>query len=221
MAHARRGWRCTRSTPPTSTSGSVTSNGSKRDWRRCGAGARRLLPPQPTVVHGGRARPALDALATHGHDVRLTDLYADGFEPAMSCDERRTHKGRAWPRAPALRRRPALGAGARARLPDVVEWAAGDAQGLDRPGVGGRRGVGAPAGSRRRAAAAQRPPYRRDHRARIVELVNALEGRVGQAHDDTFDAGDVRAPRTTWCAVYGLDTADEGRASGFWTRWNE
>lgn len=39
------------------------------------------------------ARDALiDGLRTAGHEVRLTDLYAEGFDPVMSATERRTHR---------------------------------------------------------------------------------------------------------------------------------
>ena len=48
--------------------------------------------PNPQSFTAAARDRALEALATHRHDVRLIDLYADGFEPAMSCDERRTHK---------------------------------------------------------------------------------------------------------------------------------
>ena len=32
---------------------------------------------------------ALSALSGRGHDVHLLDLYAEGFDPVMSADERR------------------------------------------------------------------------------------------------------------------------------------
>jgi NAD(P)H dehydrogenase (quinone) len=35
---------------------------------------------------------AVAALLADGHQVRVSDLYADGFEPAMSLDERLTHQ---------------------------------------------------------------------------------------------------------------------------------
>jgi NAD(P)H dehydrogenase (quinone) len=34
---------------------------------------------------------AVGGLEAAGHEIRLTDLYAEGFEPVMSADERRTH----------------------------------------------------------------------------------------------------------------------------------
>lgn len=41
---------------------------------------------------------AVTALRDGGHEVRLRDLYAEGFDPAMSADERRAHRE---PGAPA------------------------------------------------------------------------------------------------------------------------
>ncbi len=35
---------------------------------------------------------AVAALVVDGHQVRMSDLYADGFEPTMSLDERLTHQ---------------------------------------------------------------------------------------------------------------------------------
>jgi putative NADPH-quinone reductase len=35
---------------------------------------------------------AVAALVADGHQVRMSDLYAEGFEPAMSLDERLTHQ---------------------------------------------------------------------------------------------------------------------------------
>ncbi len=35
---------------------------------------------------------AVAALLSDGHQVRVSDLYADEFEPAMALDERLTHR---------------------------------------------------------------------------------------------------------------------------------
>ncbi len=37
---------------------------------------------------------AVDALRNAGHDVRVRDLYAEGFQPAMCADERRSYHDR-------------------------------------------------------------------------------------------------------------------------------
>lgn len=44
---------------------------------------------------------AVDALTQRGWDVRLIDLYAEGFDPVMTADERRSYNERA-PSDPAL-----------------------------------------------------------------------------------------------------------------------
>ena len=48
--------------------------------------------PNPgSLVAAARDR-VLAGLRTAGHEVRLTDLYADGFRPELSADERRAHR---------------------------------------------------------------------------------------------------------------------------------
>ena len=48
--------------------------------------------PNPESFTAALRDRTMAALRAGGHDVRLTDLHADGFDPTMSCDERRTHK---------------------------------------------------------------------------------------------------------------------------------
>jgi len=43
---------------------------------------------------------AVEALQEAGHQVRLLDLYADGFDPVMGCDERRAYHTRDLNEAP-------------------------------------------------------------------------------------------------------------------------
>ncbi len=43
--------------------------------------------PDPESFTSAVRRRAVDALHRAGHDVRVSDLYADGFDPAMSSDE--------------------------------------------------------------------------------------------------------------------------------------
>ena len=85
---------------------------------------------------GRRARPAT---AERPRRPTCTPM---GSIRCFDAHDRRTHLepgSRAG--TAALRRRSALVRDARARLPDLVERAAGDAEGLDRPGVGERCGV--------------------------------------------------------------------------------
>lgn len=52
-------------------------------------------PNPKSLVAAARDR-AIAGLTAGGHEVRLIDLYADGFEPAMNAAERAMHKiGRA------------------------------------------------------------------------------------------------------------------------------
>ena len=66
--------------------------GSNGRCARC-EGLRRLLPSRPRVVHGGGASRAVEVLHAAGHEVRVADLYAEGFEPAMSLEEVADHLG--------------------------------------------------------------------------------------------------------------------------------
>jgi NAD(P)H dehydrogenase (quinone) len=66
--------------------------------------------PDPDSFTAGVRDRAVDALQAAGHRVRISDLYADGFEPALSRDERLNHL---TPPAPA----PDI-----ARYCDSVQW---------------------------------------------------------------------------------------------------
>ena len=47
--------------------------------------------PNPESFTFAVRERAVSALLAHGHQVRLSDLYADDFDPAMSMHERQTH----------------------------------------------------------------------------------------------------------------------------------
>lgn len=47
--------------------------------------------PDPDSFVAAVKERAVAALGEGGHEVRVRDLYAEGFEPAMSADERRAH----------------------------------------------------------------------------------------------------------------------------------
>jgi NAD(P)H dehydrogenase (quinone) len=47
--------------------------------------------PDPDSFTAAVRERAIDALQAAGHSVRLSDLYADGFEPALSLHERLNH----------------------------------------------------------------------------------------------------------------------------------
>jgi NAD(P)H dehydrogenase (quinone) len=49
--------------------------------------------PDPASFSTALYRAACDALRRGGHDLRQIDLYADGFDPVLSFDERRAYLG--------------------------------------------------------------------------------------------------------------------------------
>jgi NAD(P)H dehydrogenase (quinone) len=177
-------------------------------------------PNSQSLVAAARDR-ALDALATAGHDVRLTDLYADGFRPEMSADERRTHKtpgvaaelqpyadDLAWAEALVLVY-PTWWSGQPAMLKGWIDrvWVAGVAWEL-------------PEG-----ANVVRPLLTRIRRIVVVTThgsskpINMLQGEGGKRTvTRSLRAMCSKRARTTWCASYGLDRADEPKRAAFLDR---
>jgi putative NADPH-quinone reductase len=174
--------------------------------------------PNPESFTAAARDRAVAALRARGHDVRLTDLDADSFQPAMSCDERRTHKEPGI--APDLRRYaddlrwaqvlvlvyPTWWSGQPAMLKGWIDrvWVAGVAWEL-------------PAG-----ANVIRPLLRNIRRIVVVtghgssKLVNAVEGEAGKRTvTRSMRAMCSRRTRTTWCAIYGLDNANENARDRF------
>lgn len=153
---------------------------------------------------------ALAGLAAGGHDVRLTDLYAEGFEPAMSLAERSTHAepgvapdlqhhadDLAWAEALVLVY-PTWWGGLPAMLKGWIDrvWVAGVAWDL-------------PEGR-----AVLQPLLTNVRRIVVVtthgspKYVNALQGEGGKR--TAFRSIRLmcsKRTRTTWCALYGLDRA--------------
>jgi putative NADPH-quinone reductase len=174
--------------------------------------------PDPDSLVGAALERALAGLRTGGHEVRLCDLYAEGFDPTMSADERRTHTEPGV--APELQ-----------RYADDLRWAEAlvlvyptwwSAQPAMLKGWIDRVWVAGVAWSLPEGADRLRPGLQ--HVRRIVavtthgstKLTNALQGEAGKR---TITRS-IRTmcswrTRTTWCAIYGLDTADEAKR----TRW--
>lgn len=153
-----------------------------------------------------RVRAGLDAA---GHEVRTTDLYADGFEPELSAAERRDHRNPGVPPeldpyADDLRWAEALvlvyptwWSGQPAMLKGWMDRVLACGVAFD---VSGGR---------------LRPRLTQIRRIAVVtthgssKWVNALEGESGKR--TAFRA--LRAVcgwriRTSWTAIYGLDRAD-------------
>ncbi|HEY5663558.1 MAG TPA: NAD(P)H-dependent oxidoreductase [Ilumatobacter sp.] len=177
-------------------------------------------PDPESLVAAARDR-ALAGLATAGHEVRVTDLYADGFEPALSADEHRSYltpgvapdlAGHAadlrWAEALVLVH-PTWWSGQPALLKGWIDrvWVAGVAWEL--PAGGG----------------SLRPLLTGLRRIVVVtthgssKFVNSLQGEAGKrTATRAIRVVCSRRTRTTWCALYGVDTADAAARHRFLDR---
>jgi NAD(P)H dehydrogenase (quinone) len=177
-------------------------------------------PDPASLVTAARDR-ALAGLRAAGHDVRVTDLYAEGFDPVVGADERRVHlePGCAtgvqrhaddlrWCEALVLVY-PTWWSGQPAMLKGWIDrvWACGIAWELP-PGTNRLR------------------PLLHDVR-RIVAItthgsskyVNALEGEAGKrTMTRSLRAMCSRRCRTSWIALYGVDTAPVEARTAFLDR---
>jgi len=178
--------------------------------------------PNPASLVAAARDRALTALAAGGHQVRQVDLYAEGFRPEMSADERARHK-RPGVGAPDVQRYADDLAWARALVFVYPTWWSGQPAMLkgwfDRVWVAGvawelPRGANVPRGKLRNVR-------------RIVVItthgsskwINALEGESGKRTvTRSLRAMCSRRARTTWCAVYGLDTASAEQRARFLDR---
>lgn len=177
-------------------------------------------PDPDSLIAAARDR-ALAGLDAAGHEVRLTDLYADGFEPAMSAHERLTHRDPGV--APELQ-----------SYADDLEWAQAlvlvyptwwSGQPAMLKGWIDRVWVAGVAWTMREGDRKPTPKLRNIRRIVVVtthgssKLINALEGEAGKrTATRSIRAMCSRRTRTTWCAVYGVDTADEQRRTSFLDR---
>jgi putative NADPH-quinone reductase len=177
-------------------------------------------PDPASLVSAARDR-ALDALDRAGHTVRYTDLYAEGFDPRFDEQDRRTHLEPGT--TPALERHaddlrwcevlvlvyPTWWSGQPAMLKGWIErvWANGVAWSLPE---GGNRVRGELRNVRRIVAVTT-------HGA--SKLVNALQGESGKrVVTRTLRALCNRRCRTTWVAMYGVDTSTLEQRSTFLDR---
>jgi putative NADPH-quinone reductase len=174
--------------------------------------------PNSDSFTGAMRDRTMTALTAAGHDIRLTDLYADGFDPTLSCDERRTHKEPGV--APALQRYADDLRWAQALVLVYPTWWSGQPAMLkgwiDRVWVAGVAWE-LPVG-----ANVLRPLLRNIRRIVVVtghgssKFVNALEGEGGKRTvTRSLRAMCSRRTRTRWCAIYGLDHASEAARERF------
>jgi putative NADPH-quinone reductase len=174
--------------------------------------------PNPASLVAAARDRALEALHSSGHDVRLTDLYADGFEPAMSADERRTHKEPGV--APELQSYADDLAWAEALVLVYPTWWSGQPAMLK--GWIDRVWVAGVAWEMRDGDRTPRPKLRDVRRIVVVtthgssKFLNALEGESGKRTvTRSIRAMCSRRTRTTWCALYGIDTCSDADRSTF------
>ena len=163
----------------------------------------------------------LAGLATGGAEVRFTDLYADGFDPGFTASDHANH----------------LVAGTDPSLASYAEdlqwcdtlvlvyptWWSGQPAMLkgwiDRVWVNGVAWT-LPEGANRLAArAAQHPPARGGHHPRLAEVDQHGRRRGRQAHV-TRSLRTMCHPRarTTWLAIYGVDTSTDAQRAAFLDR---
>jgi putative NADPH-quinone reductase len=177
-------------------------------------------PDPDSFVASCRGR-ALAGLAAAGHEVRLTDLYADGFDPTMSAEERRAHKQPGV--APELERYADDLRWAQALVFVYPTWWSGQPAMLkgwiDRVWVAGVAWELPP------GADMLKPLLTNVRRIVVVtthgssKLINALEGESGKrTATRSLRAMCSKRTRTKWCAIYGLDTADAAKRDRFLER---
>ena len=173
-----------------------------------------LTPSRSPRPLGDRA---VEALQRRGHEVRITDLYADGFDPVLSAEERARHLE---PGAdPAVAGHAADLQWCEQLVLVYPTWWSGQPAMLkgwiDRVWVKDIAFDLPPQSSRVRA---------RLHNVRRLvaitthgssKLVNALEGETGKRTiTRTLRAVCHPLARTTWIAMYGVDTSNDEAAAG-------
>ena len=174
--------------------------------------------PDPESFTAATRDRAVEVLRRRGHDVRLTDLYADGFDPVLSAEERARHLEPGPD--PAVAHYAADLQWCEQLVLVYPTWWSGQPAMLkgwiDRVWV--------------RDVAWDLPPqsnrvHARLHNVRRLvaitthgssKLVNALEGEVGKrVLTRTLRAVCHPLARTTWIAMYGIDTASAADRRAF------
>jgi putative NADPH-quinone reductase len=180
-------------------------------------------PDPASFVSAARDR-VLTALDRDGHVVRLADLYAEGFDPCFDAHDRRTHLEHGT--APTLQRHaddlrwcdalvlvyPTWWSGQPAMLKGWIDrvWANGVAWSM----------TTSPAGATR-----LRPLLRNVRRIVVVtthgssKLINSLQGEGGKrVVTRALRSMCSRRCRTTWVAMYGVDTSTMEERTAFLDR---
>jgi NAD(P)H dehydrogenase (quinone) len=177
--------------------------------------------PDPESLIAAARERSLAGLTAAGHEVRLRDLYAERFEPALSADELAVHgepgvapeiqpyaDDLVWAEAIVFVY-PTWWSGQPAMLKGWIDrvWACGVAWDL-------------PTGANR-----LRPRLRNVRRLAVVtthgssKWINALEGESGKRTvTRSLRAMCSWRTRTTWCALYGVDTSSVEERTAFLDR---
>jgi NAD(P)H dehydrogenase (quinone) len=174
-------------------------------------------PDPESFIAAARDR-ALAGLAAASHDVRVTDLYGQGFQPEMTAIERRTHG------EPGV-------AGDLQRHADDLQWAEAlvlvyptwwSAQPAVLKGWIDRVWVAGVAWELPEGKNVLRPLLTDVRRIVVVtthgssKLVNALQGEAGKRTvTRSIRVMCSRRTRTTWCALYGIDGSTPERRAQF------
>jgi len=167
--------------------------------------------PDPASFVAAMRDRAVRGLDRAGHEVRVCDLYADGFDPTMTAEERRTHKEPGV--APDLQRYADDLGWAEALVLVYPTWWSGFPAMLK--GWVDRVWVAGVAWELPDGASRIRPRLTNIRRIVAItshgssKLVNALEGETGKrTMTRSLRLMCSWRTRTTWCAAYGIDTRD-------------
>ncbi len=177
--------------------------------------------PNPASLIAAALDRALAGLDAGGHEVRTTDLYAEGFDPTMGCEERRMHPEPGI--APELQRHADDLVWAEALVLVYPTWWSGQPAMLK--GWIDRVWVAGVAWELPEGANVLRPLLRNIRRIVVVtshgspKFTNALEGEAGKRTvTRSIRAMCSRRTRTTWCALYGVDASSETKRKAFLDR---
>jgi putative NADPH-quinone reductase len=174
--------------------------------------------PNPESLVAAALERAVAGLRAAAHEVRVTDLYRDGFDPAMSCVERRAHK------------EPGVASDLQGYAEDLgwaealvfvyPTWWSGQPAMLK--GWFDRVWVAGVAWELPEGASVLRPLLTDVRRIVVVtthgssKWINALQGEPGKRTAfRSIRAMCSKRTRTTWCALYGLDTATDADRTAF------
>lgn len=177
-------------------------------------------PDDGSFVAAAKQR-VIDGLRAAGHEVRVTDLYADRFRPELSAEEHRVHLEPGI--APELQSYADDVRWAEALVLVYPTWWSGQPAMLkgwmDRV-LGAGVAWELPDDARR-----VRPLLTDIRRIAVVtthgssKLVNALEGESGKRTAfRSLRAVCSRRVRTSWTAIYGLDRAGEAERTAWLER---